>query len=58
MVKDLNGAQDLARLTHTAMPLTAACAEIHRLLTAAGLGGEDQAMLMAYFDGPDTPHQP
>lgn len=54
MVKDLNGAQDLARLTHTAMPLTAACAEIHRLLTGAGLGGADNAALMTYFDGPDT----
>ena len=30
MVKDLNGVQDLARSTGTAMPLTAACAEIHR----------------------------
>ena len=28
MVKDLNGAADLARLTHTPMPLTALCAEI------------------------------
>lgn len=53
MVKDLNGAQDLARLTNTAMPLTAACAEIHRMLTAAGLGGEDQAALMEFFKGPD-----
>lgn len=53
MVKDLNGAQDLARRTHTAMPLTAVCAEVHRLLTAAGLGGEDQAALMEYFKGPD-----
>jgi 2-hydroxy-3-oxopropionate reductase len=53
MVKDLNGAADLARLTHTAMPLTALCAEIHRLLTAAGLGGEDQAALMEFFKGPD-----
>ncbi|MFB2594487.1 NAD(P)-dependent oxidoreductase [Paracoccus sp. p4-l81] len=52
MVKDLNGAQDLARLTHTAMPLTATCAEVHRMLTAAGLGGEDQAALMEYFTGP------
>ena len=52
MVKDLNGAQDLARLTHTPMPLTAVCAEVHRLLTAAGLGGEDQAALMEYFNGP------
>lgn len=53
MVKDLNGAQDLARATHTAMPLTAICAEVHRMLTAAGLGGEDQAALMEYFRGPD-----
>jgi 2-hydroxy-3-oxopropionate reductase len=53
MVKDLNGAQDLARHTHTAMPLTATCAEVHRMLTAAGLGGEDQAALMEYFKGPN-----
>jgi len=52
MVKDLDGAQDLARLSHTAMPLTAICAEIHRMLTAAGLGGEDQAALMEFFKGP------
>lgn len=51
MVKDLNGAQDLARRTNTAMPLTAVCAEIHRMLTAAGLGGEDQAALMEFFTG-------
>ncbi|MEY8099359.1 NAD(P)-dependent oxidoreductase [Falsihalocynthiibacter sp. S25ZX9] len=53
MVKDLNGAQDLARRTNTAMPMTAVCAEVHRLLTAAGLGGEDQAALMEYFNGPE-----
>jgi 2-hydroxy-3-oxopropionate reductase len=53
MVKDLNGAQDLARRTHTSMPMTALCAEIHRMLTAAGLGGEDQAALMEYFTGPN-----
>lgn len=51
MVKDLNGAQDLARRTNTAMPLTAVCAEVHRMLTAAGLGGEDQAVLMEFFTG-------
>lgn len=53
MVKDLNGAQDLARRTNTAMPMTAICAEVHRLLTSAGLGGEDQAALMEYFKGPE-----
>lgn len=36
MVKDLNGVQDLARLTNTAIPLTATCAEVHRLLAYAG----------------------
>ncbi len=53
MVKDLNGAQDLARRTNTSMPMTALCNEIHRMLTSAGLGGEDQAALMEYFQGPD-----
>jgi len=43
--------QDLARRTHTAMPLTALTAEIHRMMTAAGLGGEDQAALMEFFHG-------
>lgn len=52
MVKDLDGARDLARQTQTTMPLTALSAEIHRLLTAAGLGGEDQAALMEFFSGP------
>ncbi len=56
MVKDLNAAQDLARRSHTSMPLTALCAEIHRMLTAAGLGGEDQAALMEYFKGPNKEH--
>ncbi|MEM7463071.1 MAG: NAD(P)-dependent oxidoreductase [Pseudomonadota bacterium] len=53
MVKDLNGAQDLARLNNTAMPLTAVCAEVHRMMTAAGLGGEDEAALMEFFKGPN-----
>jgi 2-hydroxy-3-oxopropionate reductase len=52
MVKDLDGARDLARQTQITMPLTALAAEIHRLLTAAGLGGEDQAALMEFFRGP------
>jgi len=52
MVKDLNGVQDLARSTNTAMPLTAVCAEIHRLLTAAGLGAADNAALMKFYEGP------
>jgi len=55
MVKDLNGAQDLARQSNTSMPLTSLCAEIHRMLTAAGLGGEDQAAVMEYFSGAGRP---
>ena len=51
MVKDLNMINDLARQTGTSMPMTALCAEIHRMLTASGLGGEDQAAVMEYFDG-------
>ena len=54
MVKDLNGVQDLARHTGTAMPLTAVCAEIHRLLMSAGLGDADNAALMKYFEGPNS----
>lgn len=53
MIKDLNGVQDLARETKTSMPLTAACAEIHRLLSSAGMGASDNAVLMKYFEGPD-----
>ncbi|MGV1753408.1 NAD(P)-dependent oxidoreductase [Agrobacterium sp. CG674] len=53
MVKDLNGAQDLARRTNTSMPLTAICAEIHRMMTASGFGAEDQAALMEFFKGPN-----
>jgi 2-hydroxy-3-oxopropionate reductase len=52
MIKDLSGVQDLARQTGTAMPLTALCLEIHRLMTAAGWGGEDQAVLREFFTGP------
>lgn len=51
MVKDLDMAADLARQTGTSMPMTALCAELHRMLTAAGLGGEDQAAVMEYFTG-------
>ena len=51
MVKDLNAVNDLARQTGTSMPMTALCGEIHRMLTAAGLGGEDQAAVMEFFEG-------
>lgn len=58
MVKDLNMAADLSRQTGTAMPMTALCAEIHRMLTAAGLGGEDQAAVMEFFNGAGKDIQP
>jgi len=51
MVKDLNMVQDQARVSNTTMPLTALCLEVHRMMTAAGFGGEDQAALMEYFTG-------
>ncbi|MEP2640659.1 NAD(P)-dependent oxidoreductase [Roseobacter sp.] len=51
MVKDLNAVNDLARQTGTSMPMTALCGEIHRMLTAAGWGGEDQAAVMEFFNG-------
>ncbi len=51
MVKDLNMVNDLTRKTGTSMPMTALCTEIHRMLTAAGLGGEDQAAVMEFFQG-------
>ena len=54
MVKDLNMVNDLARQTGTSMPMTALCTEIHRMLTAAGLGGEDQAAVMEFFKGAKT----
>ena len=51
MVKDLDGALALARISHTSLPMTGLCAEIHRMLTAAGLGDQDQAAVMEYFSG-------
>lgn len=53
MVKDLAFAQQLSLKTGTSMPMTALCMEIHKMLTAAGLGGEDQAAVMEFFKGPD-----
>ena len=53
MVKDLAFAQELSNKTNTSMPMTGLCMEIHKMLTAAGLGGEDQAAVMEFFKGPD-----
>ena len=51
MMKDLEGVQALARSTGTCMPLTAQCAEIHRLLCTAGYGAADNTALMHYYNG-------
>ena len=51
MVKDLAFAQQLSSQTGTSMPMTALCLEIHKMLTSAGLGGEDQAAVMEFFNG-------
>ncbi len=53
MIKDLKFAQDLSLSTNTSMPITAACMEIYKMLTAAGFGEEDLPVLMEYFKGPD-----
>lgn len=55
MVKDLDAAQQLARSTMTAMPFTSLCAEMHRQMTAAGYGSEDQAMLIQYWQTCSSP---
>jgi len=53
VIKDLNGVLDPARSTGTAMPLTAACAEIHRRLDSVGPGGADNAALMKDLERSD-----
>lgn len=53
MVKDLAFAQTLSNQTGTSMPMTSLCMEIHKMLTSAGLGGEDQAAVMEFFSGPN-----
>ncbi|MBO9127203.1 MULTISPECIES: NAD(P)-dependent oxidoreductase [unclassified Rhizobium] len=52
MVKDLMAVQSLAGHTGTAMPMTALCMEIHRLMMTAGLGAADSAALVRFYDGP------
>lgn len=52
MLKDLEAVQAFAARTRTAMPVTALTTEIHRLFVAAGKGGDDNAALMKFFNGP------
>jgi len=60
MVKDLDAAQDVARATRTPIPLTAACAQVHRWLDTAGFGGEDQAAVIEFYSpsSPTIPKEP
>ncbi len=52
MLKDLEAVQAFASKTRVAMPVTALTTEIHRLFVAAGKGGDDNAALMKFFNGP------
>lgn len=49
MIKDLNTVQDLARSTGTAMPITGAATELHRLLAAHGHGQDDVTAIMKLY---------
>jgi 2-hydroxy-3-oxopropionate reductase len=51
MLKDLDSIQAFALKTKTALPLTSAITEIHRLLIAMGLGPKDSAEVMRLLDG-------
>lgn len=58
MLKDLEAAQRFSMELRTPMPLTGLVAELHRMMVAAGIGGEDSAAYMKMFDfgrqGPPT----
>lgn len=51
MLKDLESAQVFAAANRIPLPLTSGVTELHRLLVAAGIGPEDSAAMMKYFDG-------
>lgn len=51
MLKDLEGAQNFAAAGRVPLPLTLAVTDLHRLFVAAGIGAEDNAAAMKYFDG-------
>ncbi len=51
MLKDLEGAQNFAASERLPLPLTTAVTDLHRLFVAAGIGPEDNAAAMKYFDG-------
>ncbi|MCC8191251.1 MAG: NAD(P)-dependent oxidoreductase [Planctomycetes bacterium] len=51
MLKDLEGAQAFAMAERLPLPLTSAVTDLFRLFVAAGIGAQDHAAQMAYFDG-------
>ncbi len=52
MLKDMEAVQAFAAKNRVAMPLTSLTTEINRLFVAAGKGGDDNAALMKFFNGP------
>jgi 2-hydroxy-3-oxopropionate reductase len=50
MLKDLEAVQRAATRLRAAMPLTGLVTELHRILVAGGIGGEDSAAYMKLFD--------
>lgn len=51
MLKDLDSAQAFAMACKIPMPLTSAVSDLNRLFVAVGIGPEDSAAQMKYFDG-------
>ena len=51
MLKDLEAVQSFAAGQRVPLPLTGAVTELHRLFVAAGIGSEDSAAMMKYFEG-------
>lgn len=51
MLKDLEAVQSFALSQRLPLPMTGAVTELHRLFVAAGIGPEDSAAMMKYFEG-------
>ncbi len=51
MLKDLDTVQAFALKTRTALPLTSAVTDLHRILISMGLGAKDSAEVMRLLDG-------
>lgn len=51
MLKDLEAVQSFASGARLPLPLTGAITELHRLFIAHGIGAEDTAATMKYFEG-------